>query len=44
MKLSRFNRRRKTSYTKALLLFLLLILLIYLYKNADFLMEYLMGN
>jgi hypothetical protein len=43
-KLSRFNRRKKPNYKKALLLILVLLAVIYFYSNADTLLESLFGE
>jgi len=43
-KISRFKRRKKANYKKALILIVLLVVLIYLYINADTLAHRLFGE
>lgn len=43
-KLSRFNRRKKANYKKSLLLIIVLLAVIYLYRNADTIFKALFGE
>ena len=43
-KLSRFNKRKKPNYKKALLLILVLLAVIYFYGNADELLKTFFGE
>lgn len=43
-KLSRFNRRKKANYKRAIIFIILLLIAIYLYTNAESLFQTWMGE